>query len=95
MNFQMCGYESLLFILNAGFPLYIIHAYIALVVVYLLLYLAKKMFKCKCKCLSKSVECLGKYLLWNSLIMVYMEMYQDLSLISALNMHTVTWQSPF
>ena len=95
LNFQMCGYESLLFILNAGFPLYIIHAYIALVVLYLILKLAKKIFKCKCTCLLKSVKCLGKYLLWNTLIRVFMELYQDLSLISALNMHTVTWNSPF
>ena len=95
LNFQMCGIESLLFVLNAGFPLYVIHAYIALVVVYILLTLAKKIFKCKCKCLTKMVECLGSYLLWNSLIRLYMELYQDLSLISALNMHQVTWQSPF
>ena len=95
LNFAMCGYESKLFILNAGFPLYIIHAYLALALLYLLLKLAYSIFKCKCKCLRKSVKCLGGYLLWNSLIRVYMELYQDLSLISALNMHTVDWQSPF
>ena len=95
LNFSMCGYESLLFILNAGFALYIMHGYLALVVLYLLLKLADWISKKKCKCLHKSVKKLGKFLLWNSLIRLYMELYQDASLISALNMHTVDWESPF
>ena len=39
-RFQECGIDSKLFIVNIGFPFYIILAHIALILVYFLLYLA-------------------------------------------------------
>ena len=93
LNFQECGYESQYFLENIGFPLYVMHGFIWLIIISLVLYLVNCI--CKYSLVSKIINRLGAFLYWNGLIRTYMELYQDLSLTAALNMHVVSWQSPF
>ena len=93
LNFQECGYDYRNFIQNIGFSFYFIHGIISLCILGILLYLANLL--CKSMFLGKIVRIISAFLLWNGLIRIYMELYQDLSLIAALNMHTVDWESPF
>ena len=93
LSFQECGLESKFFLLNMGFPLYIILGHATLVVLYFILYLANLMLKLKY--LRKFVNFLATYLFFNGLIRLYMEIYLGMALASVLNMHTVDWQSPF
>ena len=93
LNFQECGVESKHFILNMGFPLYIILAHAALLALYSILYLVN--LRLKLKCLSKINSYLAAYLIWNGYITLYMEIFQGMALASVLNMHTANWKSPF
>ena len=70
-NFYEYGIESKIFLMNLGFPLYIILGIISLLIVYLILYLANKVLKFKC--LSKITNFLSTYLFWNGLIRAFME----------------------
>ena len=93
LNFQECGIESSLFLLNMGFPLYILLGHACLIVLYLILYFTNLMLKSRC--LGKIVIYLSTYLFFNGLIRLYMEIYLGMALASVLNMHTADWQSPF
>ena len=93
LNFQVCGIDSRYFLEIMGLPLYIMHGHIALFILYVLLYFINRVFKCKC--LKKIVKYIGALLLWNGLIRLYMELYQDLSQSSFLNMYTADWQTRF
>ena len=63
LNFQECGVESQFFLQTMGLPLYIMHFYIALVIIYLLFRLI---------CLKKCAKFIGATLFWNGLIRLYM-----------------------
>ena len=93
LNFQVCGIESKFFLQIMGLPLYIMHGYIALFVLYALFFLLHRVFKSKY--LKKIKKFIGAMLLWNGLIRLYMELYQDLSQSSVLNMYTADWQTKF
>ena len=73
LNFQECGVMSQHFLLNMGFPLYIVLGHMTFVVIYFLLYLAS--LKLKCKCFEKVIKFIRYYLFWNGLIRLYMEIY--------------------
>ena len=89
LNFQECGVESQHFLLNMGFPLYIVLGHLIFIVIYFVLYLVS--IKLKCKCMIKIINFLKNYLFWNGLIRLYMEIYFGLTLASVLNMQTVDW----
>ena len=72
-----------------GFQLYIILGHIALVALYLILYLAN--LKLRIKSLKKINKYLAAYLFWNGLIRLFMEVYLGMALASVLNMYTVNW----
>ena len=93
LNFQECGVDSSHFILNMGFPLYIIFAHASLLASYFILYLVN--LRLKLKCLGKINSYLATYLIWNGNIRLYIEIFQGMALASVLNMHTANWQSPF
>ena len=65
----------------------------ALLVLYILFYLLKLGYKFKF--LKNIVKFLGSMLIWNGLIRLYMELYQDLSQSSVLNMYTADWETNF
>ena len=69
------------------------HGHMALLVLYILFYILKLVFRCKCW--KKIVKSIGGILLWNGLIRLYMEMYQDLAQASVINMYTADWQTNF
>ena len=81
--------DSKLFLVNMGFPLYIVLFNFALLAIYLLLYLVNR--KLKLKCLDKILKYLASYLFWNGLIRLYMEFFIVMVFSSVLNMHTVDW----
>ena len=93
LNFQSCGIDSTNFLVNMGFPLYITLGHIALSVLYLILYLVNLLLKSKV--LGKSLNYLAKFLFWNGLIRLYLEIYVGMALASMLNMYTIDWQSQF
>ena len=80
----MFDYDSTLFLGNAGFGLWIVWAHFVLLIVFLLTY--------RVRFLRKH---LGNYLLWNTLIRLFCEIYFEMLLLAALNLHTVDWDSPF
>ena len=81
--------DSKLFLVNMGFPLYIVLFNFVLLAIYLLLYLVNR--KLKLKCLDKILKYLASYLFWNGLIRLYMEFFIVMVFSSVLNMHTVDW----
>ena len=80
----MIDYESQLFIGNAGMSLWIIWAHLALTVILFITY--------KVKFLRQRI---GKYLFWNTLIRLLIEVYFEILLMAALNAHIADWSSPF
>ena len=62
-----------------------------LVPIYLLLLYAS-VYATKLKRISNYI---GTYLFWNGSIRMYIELYQDFTLNSSLNMHTLEYESPF
>ena len=93
LSFQECGVESQLFLVNMGFPLYIILGHMALIFLNLLLYLTNLLLKLKC--LGKITNYLSGYLFWNGLIRLFMEVYLGMALAAVLNTIVADWQSPF
>ena len=63
--------------------MWMVWAHILLIVIYLALYKVKRV-----------EHKLRRYLYWNCLIRLYMEVFKDMALLTVLNMHTVNWDSP-
>ena len=84
MAFQMFGFESRLFIGNASFILWVVQGHVLLILIYYIAY--------KVNCLRTR---LAKYLFWNNLIRLFSEIFFELVLLAALNLHTSDWGSPF
>ena len=73
LNFKQYGVLSRHFLLNMGFPLYIVIGHMTFIVFFFLLYLAS--LKLKCNCMEKVIRFIRYYLFWNGLIQLYMEIY--------------------
>ena len=76
LAFAQCGYESNLFLNNAGFLKYFIMAHLFLAVIYLVLYKVKPVQRR-----------MASYLQYNGLIRLLMEAYQDVILFSVLDVY--------
>ena len=84
INFSEQGLESTLFIENIGSCLLMIMLYILLAIMCLFLYNVKSIW-----------NKLGPKLYWNGLIRLFLELYQDLALLSFLNLYTAEWDSVY
>ena len=73
LNFSECGIDSLFFLMIMGFPLYVIVAHFALMIIYFILALANRFIKSRY--LSKIVNYLKSYLFWKGFLRLYMELY--------------------
>lgn len=80
----MFGYESTLFLGNAGFGLYVLWGHLLIYLIYLFTY--------KVGFLRRRI---GNYLFWNTLIRLYCEMFFEMLLVATLNIKTMDWSSPF
>ena len=85
INFAQYGYDSRLFIGNMGLSLWIIYLNIFLSIICLLAFVCWKWLFKK----------LSPHLFWNGLIRLFIEVFQEVALIGALNLHTVEWSSSF
>ena len=81
---QMMGFDTKLMVSNAGPALWTIYVYLALIVVFA--------FTFKIRCCRRR---LGKYLFWNALVRLLTEVYLEMLMLAALNLHTVEWDNPF
>ena len=91
LGFETSGVESNYFLSNIGFALYVIFAYVLLIVINIGPYLLRN----KSTCCKKSHEKLSSYLYWDALIRLYMEVFFDLTLLAILNVHTAEWDSSY
>ena len=86
INFSNYGYDSRLFLGNMGLSLWIIYLNIFLSIICLLAFVCWKWLFRK----------LQPHLFWNGLIRLFIEVFQEVALIGALNLHTAEeWSSPF
>ena len=89
VNFESCGVESLLFLKNIGFMLIMILLHVLLVI----LQVCFHFFRNCCKFIKKVDQKLKKYLFWNGLQRFYMEIFFEIALLSALNIHQANWDT--
>lgn len=88
LNLQDQGIESLLIIPNLGTLFYLLLAYLALIIVQLLLYnVGKKVPK-----IGQISSKIGIFLYWNGLIRFFMEVYLDYSVSALLNLQAIYWE---
>ena len=84
INFEANGIESTIFISNVGSLIWIIFIYIIIAVLSFVL---------------RNVKCiwtrLGSLILWNGMITLFMESYQDVLLVSVLNIYQADWETPY
>ena len=80
----MLGYESRLFVGNAGFSLWVIWGHCTLIVIFVLTY--------PVKFLRRRI---GNYLFWNNLARLFAEVFLELGMIAVLNLMVVDWSNPF
>ena len=80
----MLGYESRLFVGNAGFSLWVIWGHCTLIVIFVLTY--------PVKFLRRRI---GNYLFWNNLARLFAEVFFELGMIAVLNLMVVDWSNPF
>ena len=71
LSFSQCGYESIFFVSNMGFPQYIIFAHFALAAFFIVLYLITLVIPK----LKRFTNYLSSYLFWNGFIRLYIELY--------------------
>ena len=90
-NFETVGIESKLLLANVGFALWLIYLNAILMIVHAIISVSKT----RRTCMKKLQQKLGSYLYWNGLTRLYMELFFQLMLLSALNLHTAEWKSPF
>ena len=81
---QMIGYDTKLMVANAGAGLWTIYVYLTLIVIFVLTY---KIRFCRRR--------LGNYLFWNTLVRLMSEVYLEMLMLAALNLHTIEWDNPF
>ena len=84
IGFQTLGYESLLFLGNAGFALWLVWGHLFLIVIFLITF--------KVNFIRKH---LGKYLFWGTLIRLFSECYFEMVMLALLNFKIAVWDSPF
>ena len=85
VQFEQSGYESLLLIENLGMGKYIIYINLVLAILFLPCFAFNN-------CCSRGVT---SYFYLNGLIKLFIEAYQELVLLAALNYMTADWNSPF
>ena len=90
-NFETVGIESKLLLANVGFALWLIYLNALFMIVHAII----SMTKTRRTCMMKLQQKLGSYLYWNGLTRLYMELFFQLMLLGALNLHTAEWNSPF
>ena len=90
-NFEMVSIESTFLLANLQFTTWVILFYVLLILASMILY----MFKDKAQCVRKLYEKLSKKLYWDGLIRLHMELFMDMLLLPALNLHTVVWDTKF
>ena len=84
INFAANKIESTLFISNIGFSKLVIMAFILVAIIGLLFYMVKRVW-----------NWLRPIIYWNGLIRLFLELYQDLALLSFLNLYTAEWDSVY
>ena len=85
-NFEASGYESLFMITNIGFTIWI--CFFNIIVAVISYILGKYNYRCRPRWQKKL-----HVFYWNSLIRLYMSLFQDLALLSILNLDTLEWES--
>ena len=88
-SFETCDLETNLFLSNIGFMLVIILLHVLFVILHAFIYY----FRNSGKLINKLYNKLGPYLYWNGLLRLYMEMFFELALLSALNLHMANWDT--
>ena len=92
VNFEAVGIESEYFLENIGFALYIIYLHCLAVFIHACLHLCRR----KNRYIARVHGRLGRrYLYWNGLNRLYMELFFDIVLYAILNLHKVDWQTRF
>ena len=71
LSFSQCGYESIFFISNMGFPQYIIYGHFILAAFFIVLYLITLLIPK----LKRVTNYISAYLFWNGFIRLYIELY--------------------
>ena len=84
VNMQMFEIVSLLLVANAGTSMWTVFVYLAMLASFGMFY---KVICCRRRLANK--------LFWNPLIRLVAEMFLEMMMLSALNLHTVDWDSPF
>ena len=80
-NFEACGYEFLFMITNIGSAKWICLINVIMAIISFIVY------KQKCKCKNEL-----HVFYWNGLIRLFMSVYQDIALLSILNLDTLEWK---
>lgn len=91
VNFETAGVETVFFLANIGFAMYMIYAHLLAILIHASLHIKKK----AASGVIKLRERLGSYLYWEGLNRFYMELFFDLMFLSILNLHTADWSSVF
>ena len=89
VNFEMSGTESIFFLANIGFVMYLIYYHMFIAIVHACIHKIRNL----CKCLQTLHSKIGTYLYWKGLSLLNMEIFMDLAFLSILNLHTVDWTS--
>ena len=90
VNFEMAGIESLYFLANIGFVLYLIYLYILAVLIHGCLKASKSTAKCT-KWLSTKLS--SKLYDNGGLNRLFMTVFLDMIILSTLNLHIVDWNT--
>ena len=91
INFETAGIEAKLFLENVGLAFYIVLASIILGLLHFIL----RPFRNFCDCLLKMTKRMESFLYFNGTIRFYTEIFFDVCLQAALNLHTIEWVTPF
>jgi len=85
INFEACGIESNLFLSNIGSPLLIIVVYALLAILIAVLYRVK-FFRNRLGPVIRVWDRFAPMIYWNGIIRLFLELFQDLALLSYLNL---------
>ena len=91
VNYEMAGIESIFFLANIGFVMYLIYIHVFLAIVHASIHKLRN----KSRCIERLHTKIGSYFYWEGYNRFYMEIFLNVAFLSILSLHTADWASQF
>ena len=91
VNYEMAGTESIFFLANIGFVMYLIYIHVFLVIVHASIHKLRN----KSRCIERLHTKIGSYFYWEGYNRFYMEIFLNVTFLSIFSLQTADWASQF